>query len=310
METKAHYALVGFFAIALAAAAALFAIWLGQLQFNQEYSEYDVVFQGPVRGLTEASEVRFNGIKVGEVTRLTLDHNDASLVIARVRVAAQTPVLRDSVAQLEPQGITGLSYIQIMAGSPDSQPLLSSPGDIPRLHSRQAQLESLISSSEDIARSASEAIVRVNVLLSDENMEEFQQLLHNIRVISDDLSERDGLVARARRAIDQMETAAVDVSSVAVEIERVMSNEVATAANQTALASIEVNRTSVMTSTVLEDMHEPLQRFANEGLGDLTLAIGDLRRLVSSLEDLASEIEDDPSGFLAGGRRQEVEIPQ
>jgi len=310
METKAHYALVGFFAIALAAAAALFAVWLGQLQFNQEYSEYDVVFQGPVRGLTEASEVRFNGIKVGEVTRLTLDHNDASLVIARVRVAAQTPVLRDSVAQLEPQGITGLSYIQIMAGSPDTQPLLSSPGDIPRLQSRQAQLESLISSSEDIARSASEAIVRVNVLLSDENMVEFQRLLHNIRVISDDLSERDGLVARARQAIEKMETAAVDVSSVAVEIERVMSNEVATAANETALASIEVNRTSVTTTAVLEDMQEPLQRFANEGLGDLTLAIGDLRRLVSALEGLASEIEDDPTGFLAGGRRQEVEIPQ
>lgn len=310
METKAHYALVGFFAIALAAAGALFAIWLGQLQFNQEYSEYDVVFQGPVRGLTEASEVRFNGIKVGEVTRLTLDHNDASLVIARVRVAAQTPVLRDSVAQLEPQGITGLSYIQIMAGSPDTQPLLSSPGEIPRLQSRQAQLESLISSSEDIARSASEAIVRVNVLLSDENMVEFQKLLHNIRVISDDLSERDGLVARARQAIDQMEAAAVDVSSVAVEIERVMSHEVATAANETALASIEVNRTSVTTTAVLEDMQEPLQRFANEGLGDLTLAIGDLRRLVSSLEGLASEIEDDPTGFLSGGRPQEVEIPQ
>jgi len=161
METKAHYALVGFFAIALTAAVALFAVWLGQLRFNQDFSEYDVVFQGPVRGLTEASEVRFNGIKVGEVTRLTLDRNDASLVIARVRVAAQTPVLRDSVAQLEPQGITGLSYIQITAGSPDSPPLIASTGEIPRLNSQRAQLESLISSSEDIARSASEAIAQI-----------------------------------------------------------------------------------------------------------------------------------------------------
>lgn len=310
METKAHYALVGFFAIALAAAGALFAVWLGQLRFDREFSEYDVVFPGPVRGLTEASEVRFNGIKVGEVTRLSLNRDDASQVIARIRVSAETPVLRDSVAQLEPQGLTGLNYIQITGGTPNGEPLIARAGEVPRLRSRQAQLESLISSSEDIALKADRALAQINKLLSDDNIAEFNAVLRNVRDISDDLNEGQELVVQAREALDRFEQAAADVSSFATETERMLTTDVAEMVNETTLASIEVDRASAEALEILEALNDPMGRFANEGLTDLTLAIGDLRALVQTLDALASELEDDPASFISGGGRSEVEIPQ
>jgi len=52
MERDAHYAAVGIATIALLAAAVVFAMWLARLSFNNDYDVYDIVFYGPVRGLS------------------------------------------------------------------------------------------------------------------------------------------------------------------------------------------------------------------------------------------------------------------
>ena len=118
MERDAHYAAVGIATIALMAALAVFVIWLARLQFNNDYDVYDIVFYGPVRGLSEGGEVHFNGIRVGEVTDLNLDPEKGDQVIARIRLDEGIPVRTDSRAQLEPLGITGVNYIQITSGTP------------------------------------------------------------------------------------------------------------------------------------------------------------------------------------------------
>ena len=87
------------------------------------YDIYDVDFKGPVRGLSAGGEVYFNGIKVGQVTKLSLDRNDPNRVVAQVKLSDDAPVRVDSTATLEPLGITGVNYIQITAGT--SRPLPS-----------------------------------------------------------------------------------------------------------------------------------------------------------------------------------------
>jgi phospholipid/cholesterol/gamma-HCH transport system substrate-binding protein len=307
METKAHYALVGFFAIALIAAGALFVIWLGQLRFDQAFKEFDVEFEGPVRGLTEAAEVRFNGIKVGDVTQLRLDERDPSIVVARIRVFDWTPVMRDSVAQLEPQGLTGLNYIQLNPGSPDSEPLVPRPGEIPRLKSRPAQIESLLMSSEGIAQAASEALAKINNLLTEESLDDISATIANVRMLSDQLAgngdETKALVARLNNAI-------VSIDLAAQEVQALMSDDVARMVEETTLASAGVNRASTDASAILADVRGPIARFSQDGLEDLTLAVDDLRRLLTELELIAATVEDNPAAFVAGSRREEVEIPR
>ena len=100
MERDAHYAAVGIATIALLAALAVFSIWLARLQFNSEYDLYDIVFYGPVSGVSEGSEVHFNGIRFGEVTDLNLDPEQGNQVVARVRLEADLPIRVTSRAQL------------------------------------------------------------------------------------------------------------------------------------------------------------------------------------------------------------------
>ncbi len=300
METKAHYVLVG-----------LFAVWLGRVTFDQEFAEYDVIFQGPVRGLTSASEVRFNGIEVGEVTRLGLDPTDPTKVIARIRVPTETPFRTDSIAQLEPQGLTGLSYIQVSAGTAEA-PMLVAPNSavIPRLQSRQAQLETLVEGGSDVVAAASEALTRLNALMSEENISSLTLTLKNVSALSDQLAEREAIAARASAALAAVEKASQDVSRAALETDRLMRNDVAPMVRATELASIEVDRASKETYAMLEALSPAMERFAESGLDEATLAMSDLRRLVVALEALTVELEDDPAAFVAGGRRPEVEIPR
>ncbi|WP_417482211.1 MlaD family protein [Maricaulis sp.] len=316
METKAHHVLVGLFALILIAGGGIFAVWLGKVSFDEDYAFYDVVFEGPVRGLRESAEVRFNGIQVGEVTSLGLDGQ--SRVIARVRVLAQTPVRVDSYAQLEPQGLTGLSYILISGGAPDAQRLLSPASrQPPRIFARRAQLEGLVEGSEDVLDAAQLTLIRLSELLSDQNVEEFSATLVNLREITDRVNAEQSLVEDMRSAIGRIDTAASDISSAAVSLqefgvtaEAFLTNEMATAVNETTAAAIAVNQAATDTTGLIQAIQPSLESFAQDGLEDLTQAAGDLNRLVDSLERSASEFENNPGAFVAGSPRQTVEVPQ
>src|SRR6516162_8604450 len=107
MERNANYALVGLISTMLLIALIVFVFWLTNFALSAKYDVYDIVFHGPIQGLSKGGDVQFNGIKVGEVTDLSLDKKDPNLVVAVARVTADTPIRVDSVATLEPQGITG-----------------------------------------------------------------------------------------------------------------------------------------------------------------------------------------------------------
>jgi phospholipid/cholesterol/gamma-HCH transport system substrate-binding protein len=257
--------------------------------------------------------VRFNGIQVGEVTRIRLDSDNPSMVIARIRLLEETPVARDSVAQLEPQGLTGVNYIQLNPGAPGSEQLESRAGEpVPRIPSRQAQLESLLASSEGIAQAASEALAKINTLLTPENLDNVAGIIANVERLTEELAgeDPDALIPMARATLASVDLAARNVSTFAIDTNALMSNEVATMVEQTTLASIEVNRAASDAARIMENAEGPVTRFATEGLDDLTLALDDLRRVLGEIEAIAAGLEDNPSAFVQGGRRQEVEIPQ
>ena len=85
MEPRAHHVLIGSFTILAAAAALLFALWLGKGPNAAQQRFYTVIFNEAVRGLSVGSEVEYNGIKIGEVTALDLDPRDPQRVLAGVR---------------------------------------------------------------------------------------------------------------------------------------------------------------------------------------------------------------------------------
>src|SRR5690606_17286853 len=97
METRAHHLLIGSFAILAFLIGLGFVLWLSKTGAEREFRHYDVVFTEAVTGLSKGGLVQYNGIKVGEVSRLSLDPRDPRKVIARVRLEGGTPVKQDTV---------------------------------------------------------------------------------------------------------------------------------------------------------------------------------------------------------------------
>jgi phospholipid/cholesterol/gamma-HCH transport system substrate-binding protein len=233
METRANYVLIGLFSILSVVAAAIFILWIANSGLNKQTSPYDVVFEGPVRGLEVGGEVRFNGIKVGEVTDLSLSTQNPKDVIARIEVQSNTPISITSIAELEPAGLTGTAYVQISAGQEGSARLLGRLGQgPPKISSRRGQLDRLFGESEDVISTTLTAVTNINKLLSDENMRNFSNTLANIERLTQQLGSDQSAITAFR---DASVEATLLSKSARVSVDRLTDQTIATAATYDAL---------------------------------------------------------------------------
>ena len=108
METRANYALIGVFTLAVIAAAFMFVLWFSGADKPSGRKTYQVVFNGSISGLSRGAWVLFNGLRVGEVTKMDL-MPDPSQVYALIDVDGRVPVKVDTKARLEYQGFTGVA---------------------------------------------------------------------------------------------------------------------------------------------------------------------------------------------------------
>jgi len=312
VETRAHFALVGAVVIVMSLAAALFVIWLGKYSFDQETVEYDVVFDGPVRGLSDSSEVRFNGIQVGEVTRLGLDPSNPNRVIARVRVDALTPVKSDSVAQIEPQGLTGVSFIQITGGTPSAPPLRRRPGSgsPPVIFAKESPLEGFVSNAEEVMADASATLNQIEKVLSDENVETFRNLLESVTRVAEMVEENEALLAQVSEAVIELQSAAESVQKFADTGDSLLQNETRTALENIDIAARQVRQAGEDVAIASQNTNQMVEAFSEGGQAQINRLIADLQRLTEAAERVLGELEQSPSSFIAGAPREEVEIPQ
>ncbi|HYD72641.1 MAG TPA: MlaD family protein [Candidatus Binatia bacterium] len=282
METKANYVMIGSATVIGVVLIMLFAMWIGGGDFRRGFNEYDVVFDDPVRGLTEGGEVRFNGIKVGEVETLRIDPDNTNRVIARIRVSSDVPVRTDSEAQLEPIGLTGVTLIQLTAGSPSSDLLRRNlGGPPPRIRGRGSQIDVIMARGEDIALRASEAMAAVRDLLTEENIEKVTQILDNLDRVSAQLAARDSVVTQSGEA-------AREVADLARQMQRDLA-ELDTTIN-------EINNAAAVAS--------------GETLPELALAAEEIRRAASGISRVANNLEENPSVLTPRSPRPTVELPQ
>jgi phospholipid/cholesterol/gamma-HCH transport system substrate-binding protein len=310
MERDAHYAAVGIATVALLAALAVFTIWLARLQFNNDFDVYDIVFYGPVRGLSEGGEVHFNGIRVGEVTALNLDPKKGDQVIARVRLNGTTPVRVTSRAQLEPQGITGLNYIQITAGEPSSALLKSQYPDnvVPVIQSQPSPIAELLSGSGTVLAQTVDALNRINRVMSDDNIRSFSSSVKSVEALTAELEARKGMFQQLEETITKANAAVGEYQQLGATARQLVDTDgrqaianinKATAEAQAAIASI--NRSA----TGLEG---PLGDFGTQTVPQLNDTIRQLDQATRSLQSLIDNVRESPRDFIAKAPSKEIEV--
>ena len=195
METRARYALIGVFMLAVILASFAFVYWLENKGGFGKQDIYQVRFQGSVSGLLVGSAVLFNGLRVGEVTRLSLSADRPEDVVATIAVVHNTPVRDDTEVTIETQGLTGGAAIALRGGT-SSSPLPGSESGAPPMLLAAPQ------AGQDWTQSARDAFQRMDQVLS-ENSEPLNSAIKNIDTFAGALARNsdkvDGILAGIER---------------------------------------------------------------------------------------------------------------
>jgi phospholipid/cholesterol/gamma-HCH transport system substrate-binding protein len=187
METHARYARIGIFSLAVIAAAFVFVYWLRGIG-GLERTIYRIRFEGPVSGLVSGSPVLFNGIRVGEVTRVSLDRNDPNRTTVFASIDNAAPVRADTKVDVETQGLLGAPALTLTGGS--GPPLRDLPNRPPTLEARDA--------AQDLSTVARGALRRFDSLIGD-NATDIHETLANLKTFT-------GALARNSDRIDNILT--------------------------------------------------------------------------------------------------------
>jgi phospholipid/cholesterol/gamma-HCH transport system substrate-binding protein len=195
METRAPYALIGLFVLAVVGAVFGFVFWLNNTGGLSERAVYRIRFENTVSGLLTGAAVLFNGIRVGEVTGLGLNPDDPREVVATIAVVAATPVRLDTEAGLEFQGLTGVPVITLKGGAPGAAPLAATSGGPPVLLADP-------SAGQSMTEAARQALRRLDALLAD-NAGDLKSAIANLNTFAGALARNsdrvDGILAGLER---------------------------------------------------------------------------------------------------------------
>ncbi|TWB44222.1 MlaD family protein [Nitrospirillum pindoramense] len=321
METRASYALVGGFILALTAALFIAIVWLAKVQFDKASTPYRIYFSGSVTGLVAGSPVRYRGVAVGRVTDIRIDPGNVERIEVKVEVPKDTPIKSDAVASLEPVGVTGGVYVEIAGGSQEAPLLRETQNnvDVPVIPSRPSNIASLLQEAPHLLENLIKLSDSLAGFMTPDNQKAFASMLANLAstagAANGTVQDAGHLVNELRGSVRQIsqqtEALLVDtratVNTVGSDAKRISGN-LNQSAEDVKVLTRNLNQTVEQLRGMVEENRGPIRDFTSSGLYDLTQLIGDLRTLSNNLSRVTNRIENDPSGFLFGGRQRGVEV--
>ncbi len=315
METRASYLLVGLFVLTLIVGGIGFGMWLVRAGLHDDNVYYYVYFTGSVAGLQNGSAVQYRGVPVGRVTDIAIDEENVELIQVTVAIREGTPIKIDTAAQLQLQGITGLSFVQLLGGT-QSAPLLE-----PRPGKRRAVIKAVPSPLEHIFERMPEITgqivdlaTRANDLLNDENRRAIGSvLLHLESILGTVATSREDIgktLSEAATAAGALRETAQSLTQLAKELHGLTGSvggdvrRLAARAEDTAKAFTQMAEEY---RSVATENREAIRDFGDTGLYELTQFLAEARALVGTFQRLGLQFERDPARFLFGDQQRGVE---
>lgn len=299
MERDAHYFLVGLFVIAMAVVGFFFA----SLFYDKPSTAtlgYDIHFDTPVDGLEKGGEVRYMGIKMGEVTQVFLLPAQPSRVGVRVMLETGTPVNTATVATLRQQGLTGVPFINLAQDDAlKPAPLLAAAGQAyPVIRSKLTEMDALMQQLPDLEKNLAVLLSAANEVLNAENRANFAGLLHNLNVASADLPD---LIANLEKTSLQLRTLMAHVDTALQRSERGLSSNM-----QELTATLRAMRT---TSQHFDTLVRDIDRVVVDNGGNIQGVLEESRKMAASIRQLSESLERNPSQLIYQPAPQGVELP-
>ncbi|MGO9674668.1 MAG: MlaD family protein [Methylocella sp.] len=313
METRANYALIGIFTLAVIASAFGFVLWFSGGDRPGGQRTYKIVFVGSVSGLLRGAPVRFNGVSVGDVTSIDFIPEDPGHVSALIEIDARVPIRTDTKARLDSTGLTGVASVALSGGAEGSPVLQPGPGGAPpTIMADRSDFQDLVETAHKIAGQATDFLDKTNKLL-DDNTATITASVKNVQKFSDALAaDSDGLkdfmssVADVGRSIKplagKLETLAGDADGA---VKAVDPAKIKTIVSDFAAMSAKLNSAADKVDGVLTNLNGFLATDDNKGVvTEVTATAKSIRKLADDVDARWKDIGANLTRFSGSGLRE------
>lgn len=301
MENKAHAMAAGIFVVLMAALLLALAAWLTRDTGIRDV--YEISTNEKVTGLQEQALVRYRGVEVGKVSKITFDPKITGNVLVRLLIDRSTPMTKGTFATLSYQGVTGLAFIQLDDDGQQPTKLVPDDDNPPRIPLRPGLIAKLEERGEVIMERVAEAANRLNRLLDDENQQRLSAALDNLGQAADSAQQ---LTQRLNATVDKRLDPALAEATPALRSARGSADEIGRTAAEFGRTARRLNAPDGPMDRLAEGtqaLSHAADSFNAATLPRVNRVTEDASRAVRQLGRAVNNIDDNPQSLIFGSGR-------
>jgi phospholipid/cholesterol/gamma-HCH transport system substrate-binding protein len=290
MEPKQNYLQVGIFVVVVVALMVGFVIWLAGFD-QKSYTTYHTYVSDSVNGLAVGSAVKYRGVDVGKVNTIKISKSDPSKIHIIMNVDSDTPITQGTVAILQLQGITGISYIELRNATPDRPKIVPNSDNMLVIPSAPSEFRQIVDSVPAMLQKFTELANQLNGFASKENQQRFADILVNLQNFSNGVgaTNEDG-----KTLVQELHEAVASINDIASN-----SKEDTKKILQSTSATLDkIGKLSDNTGKVTQQSAAELQQMLLE-----------IKKTARDLQSLSVEIKDNPSKIVIPNQPGGVAVP-
>ena len=298
-------------------------IWLGMSRYLKKGQLYTTYFNESVQGLDVDSPVKYRGVSVGRVERISVAP-DGNLIQVVLKIESHQRLDRNIVAQMKSVGITGSMFIELdrkKNGDPDLSPTLSFPSKYPIIASKPSNIHKMLHNIEvaltqirtmnlnKVSEEIQSTLDRINGVIADANVKGISQKIETSvgnadHILGDKRWDRiiasvtqageslNDIMDKTKNSLNRVENTVNRLDGITVEKE------------QTIKTALEDFKQAMKNANVLLKKGNYLTEKSNDSLslikGHFLIIAQNLEKASENLNRLIESVSDRPSQFMFG----------
>jgi phospholipid/cholesterol/gamma-HCH transport system substrate-binding protein len=289
--------IVGLVVLLLTSGLVATGLWLSVGFSQKDYKIYAVYMREAVSGLSEESAVKFNGVRVGFVKNIELNHDDPQQVRLLLNIEKGTPITVSTTAKLISQGITGTTFVGLSADSPNIVLLKKLPGEeypiIPAKPSLLTQIDKVIT---EVSKNVNEVAREVKNIFDAQNARYIKKSLANIEEFTQVLAKKskqiDRSLANADIMLKNIATASKKMPAIMNKFDKGMDGFDVMVKN--------VSNAGRSVSETMQSGKTVINNFSQQALPPVIALVDKLNSIALNLESVSVQMRRNPGVIIRG----------
>ncbi len=256
-----------------------------------------------ISGLVEGAEVRYNGVKIGNIEHILLDPINFTSVKVVYRIDKNKIKITNGMqAQTGLMGITGLLFVELTGGHPDSTELTEGS----QIETKPSLMHTITGKAEVIIAKVEILLNHLNELTNPDSLASIKKIVDNVAGITQSVDhfvkdvspDIKDITSSASRTMKKVDAISGDIKNITGNIDdKINFDHVSNILAQ-------INTTAIS----MKSLSETLDLTVAQSREDISVSMQNLREALENVNELSRILMENPSLIIKGDNQKERRI--